>query len=78
MRSTFKGMNLVLIGFAVLMLIGAFFVSAAFACNFVGEESIENSGSEYYYNMYDSSNWTMPENIYHPDNYDQCLMLGWC
>ena len=78
MRSTLRRMNIVLIGFAVLMLIGAFFFSAAFACGFVGEESIENSGTDYYYDRYDSSNWTMPENIYNPDNYEECLTLGWC
>ena len=60
---------------SVLLLIGG--IGFANAC-FVGEESIENSGSEYYKDRYDSSNWILPVNIYHPDNYDECVMLGWC
>ena len=48
------------------------------ACGFVSEDSIVNSGTDYYYDRYDSSNWTMPDNIYNPDNYDDCYMLGWC
>lgn len=78
MRSTLRGMNIVLIGFTVLMLIGAFFFSAAFACGYVSPEGIENSGTDYYHLTYDSSNWTMPDNIYNPENYEQCLTLGWC
>jgi len=53
-------------------------VPFASACGFVSEDSIKNSGTDYYYDRYDSSNWTMPDNIYNPDNYDECYMLGWC
>ena len=55
-----------------------FFLPFASACSFVSPESIENRGTDYYYDRYDSSNWIMPENIYHPDNYEQCYTLGWC
>ena len=54
------------------------FLPSANACGFVSPESIERPGTDYYYDRYDSSNWTLPENIYNPDNYDECYMLGWC
>ena len=71
-------MNLIIIGFIVFCLVGSYLLATANACGFVSEESIENSGTDYYYDRYDSSNWTMPDNIYNPDNYDECLTLGWC
>ena len=64
-----------ILSIGVLLLIGG--IGFANAC-FVGEESIKNSGTDYYYDRYDSSNWTMPDNIYNPDNYEECLTLGWC
>ena len=65
-------------GFIIFCLIGGHFLATANACGFVDQDSIKNSGTEYYYYRYDSSNWIMPDNIYNPDNYDDCLMLGWC
>ena len=62
----------------VILAIGISLIPFASACGFVSEESIENRGTDYYYDRYDSSNWTMPDNIYNPDNYDECVMLGWC
>tara|TARA_R100000951_G_C2590133_1_gene164741 strand:+ start:146 stop:361 length:216 start_codon:yes stop_codon:yes gene_type:complete len=71
-------MNLIIIGFIVFCLVGGYIMVTANACGFVNEDSIVNSGTDYYYDRYDSSNWTMPDNIYNPDNYDECFMLGWC
>ncbi len=61
-----------------ILAIGISLIPFASACGFVSEEGIENSGTDYYYDRYDSSNWTMPDNIYNPDNYDECYTLGWC
>tara|TARA_B100000029_G_scaffold418525_1_gene423610 strand:- start:523 stop:729 length:207 start_codon:yes stop_codon:yes gene_type:complete len=62
----------------VILAVGISLVPFASACGFVDPESIENRGTDYYKDRYDSSNWTMPENIYNPDNYEACLTLGWC
>ncbi len=62
----------------VILAIGISLIPFASACVFVSQEGIKNSGTEYYKDRYDSSNWTMPENIYNPDNYEECLTLGWC
>ena len=62
----------------MILAIGISLIPFASACGFVSEESIANSSTEYYKDRYDSSNWTMPENIYNPDNYEECLTLGWC
>ena len=69
-----------LLCFKIAALVAAivFLIPSAEACSFVSPESIKNSGTDYYYDRYDSSNWTMPDNIYNPDNYDECYTLGWC
>ena len=61
-----------------ILVIGISLIPFASACGFVSPEGIENSWTDYYYDRYDSSNWTMPDNIYNPDNYDECYTLGWC
>ena len=71
-------MNLIIIGFIVFCLVGSYLLATANACGYVNPEAIKNSGTDYYYDRYDSSNWTMPDSIYNPDNYDECYTLGWC
>ena len=61
-----------------ILVIGILLIPFASACGYVNPEAIKNSGTDYYYDRYDSSNWTMPDNIYNPDNYDECYTLGWC
>ena len=34
--------------------------------------------ADWYDRTYDSAYWDLPTNIYNPDNYELCLLTGWC